>query len=121
MLNRKTFLPLNKYLLSLLISSTLYLCVISNSSAGTVEQRLALYTTGKSIVSSTTFSNLDEPSILEAKWDTENKNMLEAGMQVSNGYSPGPNTIMCMFFAIAYLILRRKEPAPKRKEGGLHE
>jgi hypothetical protein len=119
MLNRKTFLPSNKYLFSLLISIILHMCVISISSAGTVEQRIALYTSGESAVSSAVFSNLDEPLIIEREWVKENKNILEVGTQKSN--TLGPNIIMCMFFAIAFLILRRKEPAPKRKDDGLSE
>ena len=30
---------------------------------------------------------------------------------------PEPHTIMLMLFAVAFLVLRRKEPAPKRKDG----
>lgn len=119
--NHKTCLPLNRYLFGLLISTILSLCFISTSSAGTKDQQYALYVSGKSVVSSPTFSNLDEPLSLRREWHTENKKVLEVGKQISHGYGPGPNTIMCLFFAIAFLILRRKEPAPKRKDDGLSE
>ena len=41
------------------------------------------------------------------------------GPATPNNDVPEPHTIMLVLFAIAFLVLRRKEPAPKRKGGSL--
>ncbi|MBL4631174.1 MAG: hypothetical protein JKY14_08435 [Paraglaciecola sp.] len=108
----------------ILLLVVLYLSVISASLASAGAPQKDLEMANKKIEEtsrSTALSGQDKPLLVDGKWDAGKKDLLDLSKQIFNAYGPGPNTIMLIFFGIAFFILRRKDPAPKRSEEVLSE